>query len=261
MDHSFQNTVSAIRTIESLLNLPPMCQYDAASGVIGGWDDAPRNREPFRAMLPAPGLLRERNPAARSPAAPTAPRPASMAALGRPACPLPRPTLQSAEDLAHASEAMDFGQADRAPAELLNRIIWKTVKGVASEARRRPHRHEPWRASGRGRLKHRSLAPAIFRQYWGYWGGPAAGDGSTAREAAAAKQTLPADMPAYTGSASRHPTTSLPSQMAARMPEPLRGGDRHTPASTGRSARRPAATLQPCHFPAGSCAAAGPHHR
>ena len=35
IDHSFQNTVSVIKTMELLLNLPPMCQFDAAAADLG----------------------------------------------------------------------------------------------------------------------------------------------------------------------------------------------------------------------------------
>src|SRR6266550_5821657 len=43
VDHSFQNTVSVLKTIELVLGLPPMCQYDAVSSPILDWDTQPRN--------------------------------------------------------------------------------------------------------------------------------------------------------------------------------------------------------------------------
>ncbi|MDB5297217.1 MAG: Phosphoesterase family, partial [Phycisphaerales bacterium] len=61
IDHTFQNTVSTIKTIECLLGLPPMNQYDAAAGVIGGWDDAPRNADPYAATMPPAAIMKERN--------------------------------------------------------------------------------------------------------------------------------------------------------------------------------------------------------
>jgi hypothetical protein len=129
VDHSFQNTVSVIRTIESLLELPPMCQYDAASGVIGGWDSSPRNEEPYAAILPAANIFGERSPRRSAPMAPGGPstRPSPEISDGS-------PPLDSVNDLVTASDAMDFSHADRAPAELLDRIIWKSVRGADSEA-------------------------------------------------------------------------------------------------------------------------------
>jgi YVTN family beta-propeller protein len=138
VDHTFQNTVSAIRTIECLLNLPPMCQYDAASSVIGGWDDAPRNDAPCKAIMPSAEIMKERNKTSASPIEPISPEQPkelpSTKPASRPAANLKadRP-LRSEDDLAAASLEMDFTRADRAPADLLNRVIWKTVKGVNSE--------------------------------------------------------------------------------------------------------------------------------
>jgi YVTN family beta-propeller protein len=152
-DRTFQNTVSAIKTVECLLGLPPMCQYDAASGVIGGWDDAPRNDEPFVAIPPDPKIMRERNGAQNpfdsvSPEQPNDPKPGQSPAATQPASaatgPATRPApatqpgekgaadrpLNTPADLAAASLDMDFTRADRAPADLLNRVLWKTVKGI-----------------------------------------------------------------------------------------------------------------------------------
>jgi hypothetical protein len=136
VDHSYQNTVTVIRTIESLLNLPPMCQYDAAAGVVGGWDDGPRNIEPFKAVFPDAAIMAERNPASgnANPVSPeetegtkTGNREQATAALG------------TVRELAAASDQMDFSKADIAPADLVNRIIWKTVRGPASEMPATPH--------------------------------------------------------------------------------------------------------------------------
>jgi YVTN family beta-propeller protein len=172
-DRTFQNTVSAIKTIECLLGLPPMCQYDAASGVVGGWDDAPRNDEPFVAIAPDPTIMRERN-GEKNEAAPISPeqpndpkvgpkvepkmepkqepkvvdpQPATRPAAGPSTSPSTGPaaaaepdprlaadrSMTSAADLAAASLDMDFTRADRAPADLLNRVLWKSVKGIDAE--------------------------------------------------------------------------------------------------------------------------------
>lgn len=110
VDHTFQNTVSVIRTMELLLNLGPMCQYDAAAKPILDWDKTPRNAEPYTAVLPDEQILRE-----------AVPKLASASS---------DPKFQA---MIEASGKMDFAHADRAPAEALNRIIWASVKGTASE--------------------------------------------------------------------------------------------------------------------------------
>jgi len=132
IDHSFQNTDSAIRTIECLLSLPPMCQYDAAAGVIGGWDDAPRNSRPYDAIEPSAAIFKERNPYNASQQEPVSPE--DSASLPPDDVPLKNPA-----DLAAVSARMDFSQADRVPADLLNRVIWKTVRGPDSEMPPTPH--------------------------------------------------------------------------------------------------------------------------
>jgi len=137
IDRSYQNTISALKTIECLLNLPPMCQYDAASDVIGGWDSSPSNSEPFAAIFPAEEVIGERgtgfgrggDSGPEQPATRPTTRP-------EPAANIP---LNSVEALADVSAQMDFTHADRAPADLLNRVIWKTVRGVDSEMPPTPH--------------------------------------------------------------------------------------------------------------------------
>jgi len=142
VDSSFQSTISAIKTIECLLNVPPMCQYDAASDPLGGWDSTASNSEPYNAIIPSDEIMGQRGAYAfgavspeQGPARPTTRQAAT------------RPTTQSLNDikldspqaLAAASDMMDFSHADRAPTELLNRIIWKTVRGIDSEPPPSPH--------------------------------------------------------------------------------------------------------------------------
>ena len=64
IDHTFQNTVSVIRTMELLLGLGPMCQYDAASRAILDWDATPANNAPYEAVLPDEKLIGEITPGA-----------------------------------------------------------------------------------------------------------------------------------------------------------------------------------------------------
>src|SRR5207237_3063062 len=59
VDHTFQNTVSCIRTMELLLGLPPMCQYDATASPMLDWDTKPANAASFTAVPPDRKILRE----------------------------------------------------------------------------------------------------------------------------------------------------------------------------------------------------------
>jgi YVTN family beta-propeller protein len=120
VDHSFQNTVSCIRTMELLLGLPPMCQYDATAVPILDWDTAPNNAAPFAATITKKEYAIEHNPKAGQLA------PAS-------------PEQQAALD----SDSWDFIHADHAPADKLNRIIWQSVKGWGSKMPATPKTFNP----------------------------------------------------------------------------------------------------------------------
>jgi hypothetical protein len=137
VDHSFQNTVSTIKTIESLLNLPPMCQYDAAAPVINDFNTAPNNAEPYTAIFPKESLLAQRNPKADKEDNNFNPeQPSNAPADNKGAANIP---LNSEQNLVAASNAMDFSHADQAPADILNQIIWKSVRGPQSEMHPTPH--------------------------------------------------------------------------------------------------------------------------
>ena len=136
VDHSFQNTVSTIKTIESLLNLPPMCQYDAAAPVINDWDTTASNDAPFTAIFPNESLIAQRNPNAGKNDPDFNPEQPNSTPTTQSAANIP---LNSTENLVAASNAMDFSHADQAPADILNQIIWKSVRGPASEMPPTPH--------------------------------------------------------------------------------------------------------------------------
>lgn len=99
VDHHFYTTVSTIRTMESLLGLPPMNNNDAQAPVMvpefSGSGDQPAFTADYRNQKN--GLIYQEN----SPGAPGA----------------------------HASLRMDFVHADQANAEELNRILWRDLKG------------------------------------------------------------------------------------------------------------------------------------
>jgi len=109
VDRHFYNTDSMLKTIELLLGLKPLSQYDAVADPITGWDDAPHNAEAFEAKLPPKELIGEMNPRV-SELRPDDPR----------------------VQLAKRSEAMDFAHADSAPAAELDEITWRMIKGVNS---------------------------------------------------------------------------------------------------------------------------------
>jgi YVTN family beta-propeller protein len=110
-DHRFFNTDSVLRTMELILGLGPMTQYDAIANPIDDFEDAPPgepplNSEPYDAILPDQSIIAQINP-----------QPTAMA----PNDPL-RPWVE-------ASGHWDFTRADRAPPELANLAIWKSIKG------------------------------------------------------------------------------------------------------------------------------------
>jgi YVTN family beta-propeller protein len=101
--HEFHNTVSLIRTIELLLGIEPMNQLDATATPINIFRTEPDLR-PYKAVLPTVALDNLVTPP---------PRDAVTAYWIR---------RTGEQDLAHA---------DMADPEILNRIIWFSVKGVA----------------------------------------------------------------------------------------------------------------------------------
>lgn len=109
VDHHFYNTDSVLRTMELLLKVPPLSQYDAGAYPVQDWTATPANAAPFQAVLPAADILSEQVPSSTS-LSPGDPR---------------RPLIE-------ASDRMDFVHADGANAALCNQIIWKSVHGPAS---------------------------------------------------------------------------------------------------------------------------------
>jgi hypothetical protein len=99
VDSTLYTTSSMLRTIELILGLPPMSQYDAAAAPMYGAFQPTVVLTPYKAS-PARIDLQEKN---------------SGLAWG-----------------AAASERMDLAEADLAPEQELNEIIWKSVKGPDS---------------------------------------------------------------------------------------------------------------------------------
>ena len=96
LDHTLYATASMIRTMELILGLPPMTQYDAgATPMFRCFTNEPVMRE-YRAREPKVDLLAKNTPASPG---------------------------------AKASAMMDFDEFDEAPEDELNRILWTEAKG------------------------------------------------------------------------------------------------------------------------------------
>ncbi|HZT78497.1 MAG TPA: bifunctional YncE family protein/alkaline phosphatase family protein [Vicinamibacterales bacterium] len=97
VDHTLYTTSGVLRTIELMLGLAPMSQYDAAAAPL------------YNAFTGTPNLAAFAHVAAR--------------------VPLDEKNLPSAFG-AVLSAKMDFSAEDRAPEQLLNEILWRSIKGV-----------------------------------------------------------------------------------------------------------------------------------
>ncbi len=99
VDHRFYTTVSTIRTMETLLGLPPMNNNDAFAPLMSPLFAGPGDQPAFTADYSNRdnGLIYEAN-TARSPGA-------------------------------HASSRMDFTHPDQAPSAQLNAILWRDAMG------------------------------------------------------------------------------------------------------------------------------------
>lgn len=111
VDSHFYDTNSVLKSIELLLGLPPMSQYDHFSNpIMGGWDAAPNNSAAYTAILPPPDIIGEVN--------------MNIASYD------PKdPRLR----LAILSSKMNWKVADAAPYQLLNEVLWKDAKGPNSK--------------------------------------------------------------------------------------------------------------------------------
>src|SRR5262245_49199933 len=103
VDSTLYSTINMVRTIEQILGLPPMNQFDqAAHPMTPAFTNHP-DVKPYE-VLPNQIPLDEMNPG-------------TVALRG----------LQ--RELAIASMKMDFSEPDNAPEDVLNRAIWHSVKG------------------------------------------------------------------------------------------------------------------------------------
>jgi YVTN family beta-propeller protein len=108
VDSTLYTTSSMVRSIELLLGMPPLSQYDAAATPFYAAFGTKADLTPFKG-LPAQWDVDEKN---------------SPQAYG-----------------ARESARMDFAEADEAPMHRLNEIIWKSVKGADSPMPPPVHRY------------------------------------------------------------------------------------------------------------------------
>jgi hypothetical protein len=107
IDSTLYTTSSMLRTIELLLGLPPMSQYDAAANpMYASFGDKP-DLAPFAHLKPQVDVM-EKN---------------TLRAYG-----------------ARRSMKMDFNDVDEAPMAELNEILWKSIKGADSPVPAPVHR-------------------------------------------------------------------------------------------------------------------------
>lgn len=99
VDHTMYSTSSMLRTIELILGLPPMSQYDAAAEPMWRCFSSTADLTPF-ASVPALVDLTEKN------------------------------TKNTAS--AKLSETFDFSKEDRIPDLVFSEVIWKAIKGEHS---------------------------------------------------------------------------------------------------------------------------------
>ena len=106
IDHGFYNTDSILHTMEAMMGLPPMCQYDAIAPCIADFSTKPINTSKFVAVVPA---------SIRQTVAASLPK-------GDPRWELVKETAK-----------MDFSKEDLPDPQKLNRVIWASVRGIASQ--------------------------------------------------------------------------------------------------------------------------------
>jgi YVTN family beta-propeller protein len=110
VDSTLYSTSSFVRSIELLLGLPPMSQYDAAAMPLYASFDTQPLITPFKAIEPLIDVNVKNN--AKS---------------------------YGAEE----SSRMDFSDVDRAPMHALNRVLWRSIKGADAPVPAPVHRFRP----------------------------------------------------------------------------------------------------------------------
>lgn len=100
VDHTMYSTSSMLRTMELILGIPPMSQYDAAAEPMWRCFDSKVNTTSFISIKPNIDL-NEKN--------------------------------VKEDALSKLSESFDFSKEDNVPDLLFNQVLWKAIKGINSE--------------------------------------------------------------------------------------------------------------------------------
>ena len=103
-DSRFYNTDSMLRTIELMLGLPPMTQYDAVAPPLDVFSVSPENAEPYSATLPDRTILAEVN-------------------------------TRKAYRAKDSERLLKTTREESGPDEELNDILWRSIKGTTPPAR------------------------------------------------------------------------------------------------------------------------------
>lgn len=99
VDHTMYSTSSMLRTIELILGIPPMSQYDAAAEPMWRSFNTVPNSTPFNSIQPLVDI-NEKN--------------------------------IKVDELSTVSESLDFSKEDNVPDLLFNQLLWKAIKGKHS---------------------------------------------------------------------------------------------------------------------------------
>jgi hypothetical protein len=99
VDHTMYSTSSVLRTIELILGIPPMSQYDAAATPMWRCFSATPKSDLF-ICLPSNVDLNEKNVVWN--------------------------------EISKKSASFDFGREDRAPEGQFNDVLWKVLKGISA---------------------------------------------------------------------------------------------------------------------------------
>jgi YVTN family beta-propeller protein len=100
IDHTMYSTSSLVRTMELILGMPPMSQYDAAATPMYRAFTAQPNFEPFQSLEPIADI-NERNVADN--------------------------------ELSRRSQYFNLAELDAVPEREFNEVLWKSIKGLTSE--------------------------------------------------------------------------------------------------------------------------------
>jgi hypothetical protein len=99
VDSTMYSTSGVLRTMELILGLPPMSQYDASATPLYNAFQAAADKAPFARLAPRIAIDEKNEPTAYG---------------------------------AQASSRMDFSAPDLAPELELNEILWKSIRGAGS---------------------------------------------------------------------------------------------------------------------------------